>query len=204
MALAASVYLLSGKPGLLAGGRATLRAMLPPPAAHSVFSVCTLANRTFSGYIGGQLLDAVLVGAETFVLMLILGLDYAPLISVLVGITNIVPILGPYLGSVPGALLLLLGSPLQALEFLIIILVVQQVDGNFIAPRILGSATGLSGLGVLMAIVVGGNLLGIVGMVLGVPVLAVIMALLRQWVAAGLTARGLDPETGGESAAQAG
>ena len=121
-------------------------------------------------------------------------LDYAPLIAVMVGMTNIVPVLGPFLGAVPGALLLLLESPLQAAEFLIVIVVVQQIDGNFIAPRILGGATGLSGLGVLLAIVVGGELFGIPGMVAGVPTLAVLAALARQAVGAGLTARGLPDE----------
>lgn len=120
--------------------------------------------------------------------MLLLRLDYAPLIAVMVGATNIVPVLGPFLGAVPGVLLLLLESPLQAAEFLIIILAVQQIDGNFIAPRILGGATGLSGLGVLLAIVVGGELFGIPGMVAGVPTLAVLAALARQAVGAGLTA----------------
>ena len=96
-------------------------------------------------------------------------LDYAPLIAVLVGVTNIIPVLGPFIGAVPGAVILLLESPLQAWEFVLIILVVQQVDGNFIAPRIIGSATGLPGLGVLLAIIVGGNLFGIPGMVIGVP-----------------------------------
>ena len=104
------------------------------------------------------------------------------------------PVLGPFLGAVPGVLLLLLESPLQAAEFLIIILAVQQIDGNFIAPRILGGATGLSGLGVLLAIVVGGELFGIPGMVAGVPTLAVLAALARQAVGAGLTARGLPEE----------
>ena len=139
-------------------------------------------------------MDALLVGAETFALMLLLRLDYAPLIAVMVGATNIVPVLGPFLGAVPGVLLLLLESPLQAAEFLIIILAVQQIDGNFIAPRILGGATGLSGLGVLLAIVVGGELFGIPGMVAGVPTLAVLAALARQAGGAGLTARGLPEE----------
>ena len=165
-----------------------------------MLSVFQLANRTFSGYIGGQLLDALLVGIETFIAMLILRLNYAPMIAVLVAVTNIIPIAGPYIGAIPSALLLLLsGEPLQALIFCILILVVQQVDGNFIAPRILGGATGISGLWVLVAIIVGGGLFGIVGMVVGVPVMAVLAALLKQAVGAGLTARGLDPATGGES-----
>ena len=159
-----------------------------------VLAVCTLANRIFSGYLGGQLVDALLVGGETFALMSIFGLEYAPLLAVLVGVTNIVPVLGPFLGAVPGIVILLLESPWKAAEFAIIILVVQQVDGNFIAPRILGGATGLPGLGVLLAIVVGGAWFGIPGMALGVPTLAVVAALLKQAVGAGLAARGLDAD----------
>jgi len=192
--LAVSIYLLGGKDLLLRAARTCLRAALPPKQAGSVFSVCTMANRTFSGYIGGQLMDALLVGVETFVLMSLFRLDYAPLIAVLVGVTNIIPVLGPFIGAVPGTIILLLESPLQAVEFVLIILVVQQVDGNFIAPRIIGGATGLPGLGVLMAIIVGGNLFGIPGMVIGVPTLAVIVTLIKQAVGAGLTARGIDEE----------
>uniref|UniRef100_UPI004028D0C7 AI-2E family transporter n=1 Tax=Gemmiger formicilis TaxID=745368 RepID=UPI004028D0C7 len=189
--LAVSIYLLSGKAELLQAARCCLRAALPPGAAAGVFSVCRLANRIFSGYLGGQLVDALLVGGETFALMSIFGLEYAPLLAVLVGMTNIVPVLGPFLGAVPGIVILLLEAPWKAAEFAIIIFVVQQVDGNFIAPRILGGATGLPGLGVLLAIVVGGAWFGIPGMVLGVPTLAVLAALARQAVGAGLTARGL-------------
>lgn len=192
--IAVSIYLLTGKDLLLRGARTCLRAVLPPQQAGSLFSVCTMANRTFSGYIGGQLVDALLVGVETFVLMSIFRLDYAPLIAVLVGVTNIIPLLGPFIGAVPGAIILLLESPLQAVEFVLIILVVQQVDGNFIAPHIIGSATGLPGLGVLLAIIVGGSLFGIPGMVIGVPTLAVIVTLLKQAVGAGLTARGIDED----------
>ena len=194
VALAASIYLLLGKEKLLHSVRLCLRAALPSRTVGQLGAVFQLADRTFSGYIGGQLVDALLVGTETFALMLLLRLDYAPLIAVMVGATNIVPVLGPFLGAVPGVLLLLLESPLQAAEFLIIILAVQQIDGNFIAPRILGGATGLSGLGVLLAIVVGGELFGIPGMVAGVPTLAVLAALARQAVGAGLTARGLPEE----------
>ena len=194
VALAASIYLLSGKEKLLHAARACLHAALPPRAAGSVLGICRLANKIFSGYIGGQLVDALLVGGETFALMSIFGLEYAPLLAVLVGVTNIVPVLGPFLGAVPGLIILLLEMPWKAAEFAIIIFVVQQVDGNFIAPRILGGATGLPGLGVLLAIVVGGAWFGIPGMVLGVPTLAVAAALLKQAVCAGLTARGIDED----------
>ena len=144
-------------------------------------------------FLGG--LPAILVGALVLCLaFLFLGCTFYiwPLLAVLVGVTNIVPVLGPFLGAVPGLIILLLELPWKAAEFAIIIFVVQQVDGNFIAPRILGGATGLPGLGVLLAIVVGGAWFGIPGMVLGVPTLAVLAALLKQAVGAGLTARGLD------------
>lgn len=195
VALAVSIYLLADKDKLLRAARVCLRAALPPSAAGGVLSVCALANRIFGGYLGGQLVDALLVGGETFALMSIFGLEYAPLLAVLVGVTNIIPVLGPFLGAVPGLVILLLESPWKAAEFAIIIFVVQQVDGNFIAPRILGGATGLPGLGVLLAIVVGGAWFGIPGMVLGVPTLAVLAALVRQAVGAGLTARGLDEDS---------
>lgn len=118
LALAASVYLLCGKAELLHTARLALRTALPPRTAGNVLGVFAMANKTFSGYIGGQLVDAVLVGGETFVLMLLFGIPYAPLISVVVAVTNIVPMLGPYLGAVPGAALLLFsGQPVHALEF---------------------------------------------------------------------------------------
>ncbi len=181
VALAASAYFLAGKETLLQTVHLVLRAGLAPRSYGNVLAVARLANRTFCGYIGGQLLDAALVGGEVFLLMALLHLQYAPLISVLVGVTNIIPVLGPFIGAVPGALILLLGGNFwQAAEFILIILIVQQVDGNFIAPRILGDATGLSGLGVLFAIVLGGEFFGFAGMVAGVPVLAVVAALVRQ------------------------
>ena len=192
VALAASIYLLLGKEKLLHSVRLCLRAALPSRTVGQLGAVFQLADRTFSGYIGGQLVDALLVGGETFALMSIFGLEYAPLLAVLVGVTNIVPVLGPFLGAVPGLIILLLELPWQAAEFAIIIFVVQQVDGNFIAPRILGGATGVMGLGGLAVFVGGGAWFGIRWMVRGVPTLAVLAALLKQAVGAGLTARGLD------------
>ena len=115
LALAASVYLLCGKAELLHTARLALRTALSPRTAGNVLGVFAMANKTFSGYIGGQLVDAVLVGGETFVLMLLFGIPYAPLISVVVAVTNIVPMLGPYLGAVPGAALLLFsGQPVHS------------------------------------------------------------------------------------------
>ena len=194
VALAVSIYLLSGKEKLLHAARCCLRAMLPPRAVGSVLAVCAMANRTFTGYLSGQLLDALLVGGETFALMTIFGLEYAPLLAVLVGVTNIIPVLGPFLGAVPGIVILLLEAPWKAAEFAIIIFVVQQVDGNFIGPKILGSSIGISALWILFSIVVGGDLFGLVGMVVGVPLFATFYGLAREFVHYMLDKRGLDSE----------
>lgn len=193
-AVAGSIYMLASKESLLHNLRAALHAALPPRMAKSVLGVFSMANDTFSNYIGGQMLDALLVGVETFVLMTIFGLKFAPLISVLVGVTNVIPIFGPFIGAVPSAIILLFADPIQALWFVILILVVQQIDGNFIAPRIVGNAIGLSGLWVLMAIILGGDLFGLPGMVIGVPLFGVIYALVRESVDAGLSSRGIDAE----------
>ena len=193
-AVAGSIYMLASKDSLLHNLRAMLHALFPPRLTKSVLGVFAMANNTFSSYIGGQLVDALLVGIETFVLMTIFGLDFAPLIAVLVGVTNVIPIFGPFIGAVPSAIILLFADPIQAVWFVILILVIQQVDGNFIAPRIVGNAIGLSGLWVLMAIMLGGDLFGLPGMVIGVPLFGVIYALLREAVDAGLKGRGIDAE----------
>ena len=193
-AVAGSIYMLASKDSLLHNLRAMLHALFPPRLTKSVLGVFAMANNTFSSYIGGQLVDALLVGIETFVLMTIFGLDFAPLIAVLVGVTNVIPIFGPFIGAVPSAIILLFADPIQAVWFVILILVIQQVDGNFIAPRIVGNAIGLSGLWVLIAIILGGDLFGLPGMVVGVPLFGVIYALLREAVDAGLKGRGIDAE----------
>ena len=148
-AVAGSIYMLASKDSLLHNLRAMLHALFPPRLTKSVLGVFAMANNTFSSYIGGQLVDALLVGIETFVLMTIFGLDFAPLIAVLVGVTNVIPIFGPFIGAVPSAIILLFADPIQAVWFVILILVIQQVDGNFIAPRIVGNAIGLRGCGCL-------------------------------------------------------
>ena len=130
----------------------------------------------------------------TFVLMKILGISYAPLISVVIGITNIIPVFGPFIGAIPSVVILLFIDPLEALEFLILILIIQQVDGNFLGPKILGQSIGISALWVLFSIVLGGDLLGVVGMVIGVPVFATFYTLMKELVQWCLAQRGIDAE----------
>ena len=175
---------------LLRHARVLTRAFLPKSAAETTLRICHDANRNFGGFFAGKILDSAIIGVLTFVSMNILGLSYATLISIIVGITNIIPVFGPFIGAIPGAVILLFLDPWQALIFLILILIIQQLDGNFIGPMILGDSIGISALWVLFAIVVGGDLFGLVGMVVGVPVFATIYGILRSAARHGLRQKG--------------
>ena len=133
-------------------------------------------HKTFGGFISGKILDSAIIGVLCYVGTSIIGTPYAILVSVIVGVTNVIPFFGPYLGAVPCILLILLVDPIQSLYFLIFILILQQFDGNILGPKILGESTGLSSFMVIVAIMVGGGLFGVPGMIVGVPVFAVLNA----------------------------
>ncbi|MCD7830319.1 MAG: AI-2E family transporter [Clostridiales bacterium] len=145
------------------------------------------ADRAFSGFISGRLIDSLIVGVICFIGMLILRMPYAVLVSVIVGVTNVIPFFGPYIGMIPSFLLILMVSPVKSLIFLVFILVLQQFDGNYLGPRILGNVTGLSSFWVLFAIITFGGLFGFGGVLVGVPVFAVIYDILRQLVNKGVS-----------------
>ena len=142
----------------------------------------------------GKIIDSATIGVLTFVCMNLLRLDYAVLISVIIGITNIIPVFGPFIGAIPSVVILLFVDPLQAVVFTVLILIIQQVDGNFIGPKILGQKVGVSALWVLFSIVLGGDLLGIVGMVIGVPVFATLYGLGQEVIHWMLERRGINAE----------
>jgi len=177
-----AVYFLLDKEHFLAQARKVIYAILPKKAANGFFKVCTMTNRSVGGFISGKIVDSIIIGILCFICMAIMRFDYALLISVIVGITNVIPIFGPIIGAIPGALLLLISSPKQFIPFLILILTIQQLDGKVIGPAILGEATGLPSFWVLFAILVGGGLMGVVGMIMGVPVFAVIYSLTKELV----------------------
>lgn len=193
-AIASSVYMLAEKDKLLRQLRMMAHAFLPRNVGESVLRICHIANENFTGFFSGKIIDSAIVGVVTFILTSIFGISFAPLISVVVGITDIIPVFGPFIGAIPSLLILLLVDPIQALEFLVLIIIIQQVDGNFLAPKILGHSIGISALWVLFAIVLGGDLFGIVGMVIGVPVFATLYGLMRDFVHWCLKQRGLDAE----------
>ena len=192
-AIASSIYMLADKEHLT-------HALLPRRAAEQTLRICHYANDNFTGFFIGKIIDSAIIGVITFVCMTVLRLDFAVLISVFIGITNIIPVFGPFIGAVPSIFILLLVNPIQALIFCILILIIQQFDGNFIGPKILGQSIGISALWVLFSIVVGGDLLGIPGMVIGVPVFATLYGLAQEFIHAMLDRRGIDAE--GNAAAE--
>lgn len=193
-ALASSVYMLAEKDKLLRQLRTMVHAFFPPYIADTVLETCSFANNNFEGFFGGKIIDSAIIGVLTFGCCTIFGIEFAPLIAVVVGITNIIPVFGPFIGAIPCLLILVFVNPFDALKFLILIIAIQQVDGNIIGPKILGKSIGVSALWVLVAIVIGGDLLGVVGMVVGVPTFATFYGLLRQFTAWCLERRGIDAE----------
>ena len=192
--VAASIYMLADKEHLLHQLRTLTHAFLPEKAADNTLRICHYANVNFTGFFVGKIIDSAIIGVITFVAMTILRLDFALLISVFIGITNIIPVFGPFIGAIPSIFILLLVDPIQAVIFGVLILVIQQLDGNFIGPKILGSSIGISALWILFSIVVGGDLFGIVGMVVGVPVFATLYGLAQEFVHYTLDKRGIDAE----------
>jgi predicted PurR-regulated permease PerM len=190
-----SIYLLSGRDHLLAQAKKTCYAVLGKRRGGYLCNVCTYANRVFGSFIGGKLLDSLIIGVLCFLGLSILNMPYTMLISIIVGVTNIIPFFGPYLGAIPSALLLLVIDPMDALYFIIFILVLQQIDGNIIGPVILGDATGLGSLWVVVAILVFGGLFGVVGMVIGVPLFAVLYKIASELINKLLEDRGLSTVT---------
>ncbi len=189
-----SVYLLSGKKKLLSQMKKLLYGFLGVKKGGAVCNVCTYANRMFGGFIGGKLMDSLIIGILCFLGLSVLNMPYTMLISVIVGVTNIIPFFGPYLGAIPSALLLLVISPIQCLYFIIFILILQQIDGNIIGPMILGDATGLDSIWVVVSILIFGSFWGIVGMVVAVPLFAVLYKLLSETVNRLLVSRGLSTD----------
>ncbi len=157
-------------------------------------AVCQ-TNRIFSGFISGKLLDSLIVGIICFIGLRLMQMPYAMLISVIVGVTNIIPMFGPFIGAIPSAFLLLLVSPAKCLAFLVFIVVLQQVDGNIIGPRILGNSTGLSALYVTVSMLLFGKLMGFLGMIIGVPLFATLYYIVKRMAEYSLKKQNMPVET---------
>lgn len=191
----ACVYMLNSKERFQGQFKKVILATLPKEKAEAVFDFAKFTNRTFGGFINGKIIDSIIIGIICFILMKIFGFPYPILISAIIGITNVIPFFGPFIGAIPAAIIILLVSPIHALYFLILIFILQQVDGNIIGPAILGNTTGIASFWVLFSIVIGGGLFGFIGMVLGVPVFAIIYYYFSRSINKRLEAKGLEFRT---------
>lgn len=150
--------------------------------AESLIHVLKLTANTFNSFIFGKFVDSLIIGVICYICVTLMRMPYAPLIAFVVGITNMIPVFGPFIGAVPSTLILLIIDPFQALEFLVFILILQQIDGNIIGPHILSDAVGLPTLWVMFAIITGGAMFGVLGMFIGIPVFSVIYTLIEDWI----------------------
>lgn len=177
-----AIYMLAQKEYLIRGTKKVLYSLLNKKRADKLVEIGTLANKTFSKFISGQCLEAIILGGLMFIAFTISGFPYALMLAVLTAITSLIPIFGALIAMVIGAILIGIGNPVQAIIFVIVFQVVQQIEGNFIYPRVVGASVGLSPLWILLAITVGGNLFGIPGILLGLPVASVLYALIKELV----------------------
>lgn len=186
-----SLYLLGAKENFSAAGCKLCYTLFSEDRAALFIRGVKATDRIFSGFVRGKLLDSLIIGILCFFFSSLFKFPYAPLVSVVVGVTNVIPFFGPFLGAIPSAFLILLDSPIKCLYFILFILALQQFDGNILGPRILGGSTGISGFWVIVAILVGGGIWGVAGMFLGVPIFACIYAGVRAYSAYRLRRKGL-------------
>ncbi len=185
-----SIYVLASKETFVAQGKKMIYAAFEKDSANSVLNSLRFVHKTFIGFFSGKVLDSIIIGLLCFIGTTLMNTPYAALISLIVGVTNVIPFFGPYLGAIPSAFLILvvdLQNPMSCISFIIFILILQQLDGNLIGPMILGDSTGLSGFWVIFSITVFGGLFGVGGMIIGVPVFAIFFAVVRGLVNKSLT-----------------
>ena len=182
VSIAFSIYLLAQKEKLANNLKRTFYAFLPEKRVNKVIEIGVITDQTFTKFVSGQLLEALIIGLLCFVGMLIFNMPYAPVISVLVGFTALIPVFGAFIGTAIGAFLILFDSPAKALWFIVFIIVLQQLEGNLIYPKVVGKTVGLPGIWVLTAVTIGGNTMGVLGILLAVPACAVFYTLLRSAV----------------------
>ncbi len=190
-----AIYLLKSKRIFAAQSKKIMYGIFKKNHADTIINYLRVSDNMFSGFISGKIVDSAIIGVICFAVMGVMSLPYAMLVSVIVGVTNIIPVFGPYIGAIPSALLILLVNPKQALYFLILIIILQQLDGNVIGPAILGESTGLSAFWVLFSILLFGGFWGIAGMLVGCPLFAVIYRIVKDFVSIRLRGKNLSDIT---------
>ena len=191
-----AAYLLFSKEKFIGQSKKIVYAILPVRQANVIVHTVRKSNEIFGGFISGKILDSAIIGVLCYIVLSIMQMPYTLLVSVIVGVTNVIPFFGPFIGGIPSAIIIALASPIQGLYFVIFVIVLQQLDGNIIGPKILGDSTGLSPFWVVFAILVGGGLFGFTGMVLGVPAFAVVYYIISNVISYILRKRKLPDDTG--------
>ncbi len=190
-----SVYLLIDKEYFFAINRKITCALFSDKMASRIFELTHRTNEIFGKFLSGKIIDSAIIGVLSFVVFSIFKIPYTLLISVIIGVTNIIPFFGPFIGAIPSFIIILFVSPTKALIFLILIFIIQQIDGNIIGPKILGDSIGISAFWILFAILVAGEFMGLVGMIIGVPVFAIIYSVIKEDVEYKLKNKDLPTET---------
>lgn len=182
LGFAFSIYILAQKEKHVRNTKKMMKAFLPDCIMERTVEICSLSNRAFSNFVTGQLTEAAIIGVLCLIGMSIFGMPYAPVISLLIGFTALIPIFGAFIGTAIGAFLILMVSPIKAFWFVIFIIVLQQLEGNLIYPKVVGKSVGLPGIWVLTAVTIGGGIFGVAGMLISVPIFSVLYVLLKQCV----------------------
>lgn len=190
-----SIYLMMSKETFCAQAKRMLYSILPLKYADRILNVGRDINWSFARFFSGKIIDSIIVAILTFIVLSIADIPYTALISVLIGVTNIIPFFGQYIGALPSAFLVFLVSPVKGVIFIVLIIVILQVDGNIIGPKIIGESIGLGSFWILFAILVFGSLFGILGMICAVPVFAVVYKTIKKWSAERLEKKGLPQNT---------
>lgn len=193
--LIVSVYVLFSKEQFAGQSKKIIYAFFSKKRANDIISDIRYANKTFGAYVSGKIIDSIIIGFLCFFLMKLLKINYPILISVIIGITNVIPFFGPFIGAIPSILLILLINPFNGIKFLILIILLQTFDGNILGPKILGDSTGLSSFWVIFSITLFGAYFGIVGMAIGVPIFALIYAAFKRKVNRNLLSKNLPTNT---------
>ena len=190
-----SVYLLIDKEIFFAINRKITCALFSKKTADRIFQLTYRTNETFGKFLIGKIIDSAIIGVLSFIVFTIFKIPYTLLISVIIGVTNIIPFFGPFIGAIPSGIIILFVSPTKALIFIILVFIIQQLDGNVIGPKILGDSIGISAFWILFAILVAGKFLGIVGMIIGVPLFAIVYSVIKEDVEFRLKNKNLPTET---------
>jgi len=195
LGLIVSIYLLIDKEKFCALSRKITCALFNEEHSQVAIDLAHRTNDTFGKFLSGKIIDSAIIGILTFIILTIFKMPYTILISVIIGITNIIPFFGPFFGAIPSFVIIMFVSPVKALWFLLIILIIQQLDGNVIGPKILGDSIGISAFWILFALLVAGKILGLVGMIIGVPLFAIIYSIIKDITESKLRKKGLPTET---------